>query len=101
MKSIISISAAAALLLAFAMPAIAGSAGLERPAFHTPYQREEVLTALEDASGPARVAAQENKDHPPFINRSYEIDSLIRKIKVGEPVSQEEVNRALTPITIH
>jgi hypothetical protein len=101
MKSIISISAGAAMLLAFAMPAMAGSVGLERPAYQTPYQQQEVLTELEEASGPARVAAQENKDHPPFVNRAYEIDQLIGKIKAGEPVSQEEVNEALTPIEVY
>ena len=99
MKSIISISAGAAMLLAFSMPAIAGSAGVDRPAFQTPYERQEVLSQLEYASGPARVAAQENKNHPPYINRAYEIDQLIRKIKAGEPVSQDEVNEVLTPIT--
>ncbi len=101
MKSIISISVGAATLLTFAMPVIAGSAGVGRPAYQTPYQQQEVLSELEEAQGPARVTAQENKDHPPFINRAHDIDVLIGKIKAGEPVSQKEVDRALTPIEVH
>jgi len=103
MKSIISISIAGAPLCCspFAMPAMAGPAGVERPAYQTPCERHEVLRELEQASGPARVAAHENKNHPPYINRAYEIDVLIRKIKAGEPVSQDEVDQALTPITVY
>jgi hypothetical protein len=101
MKSIIAISAGATLLLASVVPVMAGAAGVERPAYQTPYQQQEVLSELEEASGPARVAAEENKNHPPYINRAYEIDQLIRKVKAGEPVSQEEVDQALTPITTY
>jgi hypothetical protein len=101
MKSIISISAGAAMLLAFAMPAMAGSVGIYRPAYETPYQQQEVLGELEEAQGPARVAAQENKDHPPFINRAHEIDKLIYRIRSGESVSQNEVDEALTPIDVY
>lgn len=101
MKSIISISAGAAMLLAFAMPAMAGSVGIYRPAYETPYQQQEVLGELEEAQGPARVAAQENKDHPPYINRAHDIDVLIYKIKAGQPVSQGEVDQALTPIDVY
>ncbi len=101
MKSIISTTAGAAVLLAFAMPAMAGSAGVNRPAFQTPYQQQQVLSALEYAQGPARVAAQENKNHPPYINRAHDIDVLISKIKAGKPVSQKEVDDALTPITAY
>lgn len=87
------------MLLAFAMPAMAGSAGVDRPAYQTPYQQQEVLGELEYAQGPARVAAQENKNHPPYINRAHDIDVLISKTKAGQPVSQKEVDDALTPIT--
>jgi hypothetical protein len=99
MKSTASITAGAAMLFAFAMRAMAGSAGVDRPAYQTRYQRQEVLSELQYAQGPARVAAQENKNHPPLINRAHDLDVLISKIEAGEPVSQKEVDDALTPIT--
>jgi hypothetical protein len=112
MKSIVSITLSAAFVLGMALPAIAGPVGMQRSyttttttyqdtAYATPWQAYEDLAQLENASGEARVAAQGSKNRSPFMNRSYEIDSLIQRIENGEPVQQSRVDDALQPIVLN
>ena len=98
MKSIISLSASAAFVLGLAIPALAGSVGVDRGQIVTPYQAQEDLALLQNAQGQARVVAQENKNRPPYINRAHDLDVLVHKLQNNEPVSQEEVDQALQPI---
>lgn len=111
MKSIISMTLSAALVLGMSLPAIAGSVGVERSytttttfqtgAYANPYEAQQDLARLQQASDQARVAAQGSKNHEPFTNRSYEIDSLIHKIQNGEPVQQSQIDGALEPVVLN
>ncbi|MGO9452262.1 MAG: hypothetical protein ACLQDV_14655 [Candidatus Binataceae bacterium] len=98
MKPIVAISLSAALLISLSIPALAMECN---PGANIPTQHQKLIARLQDASDQARVAAQENKNHPPFAGKSYEIDSLIQRIQSGERVSIAEIDQALTPIAIH
>jgi hypothetical protein len=86
-----------ALLITLTVPGLAAD---YTQSLRVPEQQQQLIAQLQDTSARARIAAQENKTHPPFAGKSYENDSLIQRIQSGMMVSPIEIEQALTPVSV-
>jgi len=99
MKKLSTILAAGTLALTMATPVLAGSVGMR--SYGTTQPDAGTIAELQQASEAAQREAREgNKDNLTFARKSYEIDSLVQRIKSGQQVSQNQVDEALQPVWI-
>src|ERR1700739_1401384 len=100
MKKLSTILAAGTMALAISTPVLAGSVGISSSS-HTASADDQTIADLQQASEDAqREARTGNKDNPAFAQKSYQIDQLVQRMKAGEQVSQNRVDRALQPVWV-
>ncbi len=101
MKSLTRISAAAALVALFAMPAWAGIGQTTytyrtTTTTYTTQPNAQLIADLQEASDNAlRDGRNSNKNNPYFAQKSARIDNVIARLEAGRQVSSEEIDRAL------
>jgi hypothetical protein len=107
MKKLSTISAAAVLATMFAIPAWAGSVGMERTspevqANTTQTQvNPELIAQLQEASAEAvREGRTGNKNNPVFGQKSAQINDLIERLKSGQNVDPAEIDQAFVPARV-
>ncbi len=100
MMKISTVLAAGTLALTLSTPVLAGSVGIPRNSA-VAQPDDQTIAELQQASEAAQREAREgNKDNPAFAQKSYEIDSLVQRMKSGQQVSQNQVDEALQPVRI-
>lgn len=100
MKKLSTVFAAGTVALTLSTPVLAGSVGISR-SYAVVQSNPQTFAQLEQASEAAqREAREENKNNPAFAQRSYEIDQLVQRMKSGQQVAQEQVERAPQPVWI-
>jgi hypothetical protein len=100
MKKLSTIIAAGTVALTLSTPVLAGSVGIPRNNA-TNQPDAGTIGELQQASEAAQREAREgNKDNLTFARKSYEIDSLVQRIRSGQQVSQNQVDEALQPVWI-
>jgi hypothetical protein len=100
MKSFSSVCMALAVSAALASPALAGSAGVAGTRY-APAQDEATIAYLQRAADKALQDGRDgNKNNVAFRQKNYEIESLVAKMKSGEPVQQTEIEQALLPVHV-
>ena len=100
MKKLSTILAAGTMALAISTPVLAGSVGISR-SYPTAQPDARTIADLQQASDAAqREARTGNKDNPAFAQKSYQIDQLVERMKLGQQVSQNQVDEALQPVWV-
>jgi hypothetical protein len=105
MKTLSTISAAAALATTFAIPAWAGPVGMGRTApgaqAAQTQVRSQLIANLQEASDEAvREGRNGNKNNPVFLQKSVQINDLIGRLKSGQRVDPSEIDQALEPARV-
>jgi hypothetical protein len=92
--------AAGTFALALSTPVLAGSVGVSR-SYAITQPDAQTLADLQQASAAAQREAYEgNKDNFAFVQKSYEIDQIMQRMKSGQPVEQQQINNALQPVWV-
>ncbi len=107
MKTLSTISAAAALAVAFVIPAWAGPVGMGRTAPEAQARSAqtqvnlELIANLQEASDQAvREGRNGNKNNPVFGQKSAQINDLIERLKSGQKVNPAEIDQAFEPARV-
>jgi hypothetical protein len=111
MKTLLSISAAAALAATFAIPAWAGPVGIERTAPEAQANTAqtqvspELIAKLQEASEEAAKAGRyggikNNPGNPAYLKKSAQINDLIERLKSGQKVDPSEIDQAFEPVSL-
>jgi hypothetical protein len=111
MKTLSTISAAAVLATAFAIPAWAGAVGMGRTspeAQAAPAQTQvnpELIAKLQEASQEAALAGRRggiknNPGNPAYLRKSAQINDLIERLKSGQKVDPSEIDQAFEPVPL-
>ncbi len=100
MNKFLTIFTAGTVALTLSTPVLAGSVGISR-SYAVVQPDAQTFAQLEQASEAAQRDAREgNKNNPAFAQKSYEIDQLVQRMKSGQQVAQDQVERALQPVWI-
>lgn len=100
MKKLSTILAAGTLALTISTPVLAGPVGMQA-SYATTQPDAETISELQQASkATEREGREGNKNHAPFTLKSYEIDQLVERMKSGQQVSQNRVDKALQPVVV-
>src|SRR4029077_9911289 len=111
MKTLSTISVAAVLAATFAIPAWAGSVGMERtvPAAQANTAQTQVnpelIAKLQEASEDAaqagrRSGIKNNPGNPAYLKKSAQINDLIERLKSGQKVDPSEIDQAFEPVSL-
>lgn len=99
MKSYKTIGTSIALIVGLSAPAFAGPVGISRSNAPTA-QNEALMAQLGAASNQAARAGRYNKNNGEFALKRAEINELIDRMKNGQPVAPEEIDKALQPARV-
>ena len=99
MKYSLTIIAAAAFATAVAVPALAGSVGIQAP--RNSATESETIAQLQVAAVQATTDGRNgNKNNIEFARKNYEINQLVARLESGQQVGQSEIDRALDPARV-
>lgn len=99
MKPYKTIATSFALIAGLSAPAFAGPVGIPRANAPTA-QNEALMAQLEAASDEAARSSRYHKNNGQFALKQVEINDLIERMKSGQPVAPEEIDKALQPARV-
>ena len=100
MKKNLTIFAAAALAMTLTIPALAGPVGVSRSQNSAPRDATTIAELQVAAQRATRDGRTGNKNNIEFGRKNYEINQLIERLKSGQHVDPEEIDKALEPVHV-